>query len=74
MSGEPGTALPIMLQMAKASDDHFMWQRRFNALRQMYPCEHPCFVDRDGDWCLRDAIDYAIAACGFALAKDQEHG
>lgn len=56
---------PIMLEMAAADEAHQMWERRWRALGQMYAPARPCFVDRDGDWCLRDFLDYAGQACGF---------
>jgi hypothetical protein len=61
----PSPARPILLEMAEASDEHKKWERRWRALGQMYAREKPCFVDSDGDWCLRDFLDYAGAICGF---------
>jgi hypothetical protein len=59
---------PIMLEIAAADDTHQMWERRWNALKQMYAIER-CFADRDGKWGLRDFLDYAGEACGFARAS-----
>lgn len=56
-----------MLDMAKARDVHDMWERRLRALQAMYARERPCFVDRDGEWCLRDFLDYASEAMGYEL-------
>lgn len=56
---------PILLVMSEADSAHWKWARRWAALRRMYPVERPCFADRDGDWCLRDFIEYAGEACGF---------
>lgn len=61
----PAPARSILLEMAEASDEHKKWERRWRALGQMYAREKPCFVDSDGDWCLRDFLDYAGAICGF---------
>jgi hypothetical protein len=61
----PSDQRPIMLQIAAADEAHQMWERRWRALGQMYAPQRPCFVDRDGDWCLRDFLDYAGQACGF---------
>lgn len=59
------SAPSIMLEMASASDEHEMWERRWNALRQMYAIER-CFADSDGRWGLRDFLDYAGQACGYS--------
>lgn len=55
----------IILQVAAADDEQQMWERRWRALGQMYAPVRPCFVDRNGEWCLRDFLDYAGKVCGF---------
>lgn len=62
----------IMLEIAEADDEHQKWLRRCSALKQMYPPERPCFVDQDGDWCLRDFIDYAAQAMGDHLRANPD--
>lgn len=68
---EAGT---IMLQMAAADAEHQKWEGRWKALIQMYPRERPCFVDRDGDWCLRDALEYLGEVSGFAHQQETDNG
>jgi hypothetical protein len=58
-----------MLEIAAADDAQQMWERRWNALRQIYPIER-IFADRDGKWGLRDFLDYAGEVCGFAALAD----
>jgi hypothetical protein len=54
----------IHLEIAKADREHEKWERRFGALCQMYAVDRR-FVDRDGQWGLRDFLDYAGQVCGF---------
>jgi len=60
------TSRPIMLEIAAASNEHEMWERRYFALCQMYPIER-VFADRDGKWGLRDFLTYVHKAMGFRV-------
>ncbi len=56
--------MSIWLELVEATEIHEMWDRRLLALKAMYPTERPCFVDRDGDWCLRDFLNYTDKMMG----------
>jgi hypothetical protein len=60
--------MSIMLEIAEASAEQEMWERRYRALCQMYAIDR-CFVDRDGEWGLRDFLSYAASVCGFAQTQ-----
>jgi hypothetical protein len=59
----------IMLEMAAASREQEMWERRYKALCQAYPIER-IFADGDGHYGLRDFMDYAAEVCGFAATGE----
>lgn len=58
---------PIMLQVAKASDNHEMWERRFASIRCLasFADRPPEFADRDGKWSMAELMDYMASACGW---------
>ncbi len=61
---------PIILQIAKAIDDHDKWDRRHAALLNRYRGNHLSFADRDGIWSLNVYLDYVgQAAFGIRSAS-----
>jgi hypothetical protein len=73
VSDRPEGEAPIMLQIAAATEEQAMWERRWLALQQMYARER-CFVDRDGHWGLRCFLDYVGQICGFASLPIDKRG
>jgi len=61
---------PIMLQIARASDAHEMWARRFADIRCLpsFTARAPDFDDRDGKWSISELMDYMASACGWRPA------
>lgn len=61
---------PIMLQIARASDDHEKWERRFAAIRCLpsFTARAPDFDDQDGKWSISELMDYMASACGWKRA------
>ena len=55
----------IVLEIARASDEHELWALRFEKLKRVYPIER-IFHDDGGKWGLRDFLDYAGLACGWS--------
>lgn len=61
---------PIILQIAKASDDHEMWERRFAAISGLMSWNKaPEFADRDGKWSMAELLTYMASACGWKAAR-----
>lgn len=60
----------IMLEMAAATREQEMWERRFKVLYDTHPVWRS--ADTDGSWGLRDFLRYAGEICGFALLETQE--
>lgn len=57
---------PIILQIARASDDHEIWARRFRDVRRLPSFNRsPEFEDRDGEWSMAGLLDYMASACGW---------
>lgn len=57
----------IILEMAEASAEHEMWERRFYQFCRSYPSWRT--VDGDGSWGLRDLLVYIAHICGFDADK-----
>ena len=72
MPSEIPRGWPIMLQIAHADNIHQKWERRWSALVRMYAAKLPGFVDRDGEWCERELLDYMGYACGFTAYRPEE--
>jgi hypothetical protein len=53
----------IMLEMAAATREQEMWERRFKVLYALHPIWRT--ADNDGSWGLRDFLRYAGEVCGF---------
>lgn len=54
----------IILEMAAASEEHELWERRWNRCRQLYAQDLP-FADQGGRWGIRGLLTYMGKACGF---------
>lgn len=59
---------PIMLEMAEATREQEMWERRFQVLYHSHPVWRS--ADNDGCWGLRDFLAYAGQVCGFKFPPD----
>jgi hypothetical protein len=62
-----GVTRHIILEMAAASREQEMWERRFKVLYAQHPIWRT--ADNDGSWGLRDFLNYAGEVCGFAPAS-----
>jgi hypothetical protein len=65
---------PIHLQIARASEEHDMWRRRFAAVSSLkaFDDRPPEFADRDGRWSMAELLNYMASACGFARTEGRE--
>lgn len=61
---------PIMLEIAEATQEQKMWERRFYQFCKSYPSWRS--ADEDGPWGLRDLLVYIAPICGFDPAKVRE--
>lgn len=64
------TARSIILEMAAATREQEMWERRFKVLYHAHPIWRT--ADKDGSWGLRDFLRYAGAVCGFTPDRSGE--
>lgn len=56
----------IMLDMAKAEDDSKLWERRYDALINIYnERTGPFYADSHGKWTLADFLSYVGDVCGW---------
>lgn len=53
----------IVLEIAGATREQEMWERRFKVLYAQHPIWRT--ADNDGSWGLRDFLRYAGEVCGF---------
>lgn len=63
------TARSIMLEMAGATREQEMWERRFQYLCRVFEPDKR-FVDQNGKWGLRDFLAYAGDVCGFTKGTE----
>lgn len=61
------TGRHIILEIAAATREQEMWERRFKVLHAQHPIWRT--ADNDGSWGLRDFLNYAGEVCGFAPAS-----
>lgn len=62
---------PIILEMARAQENHEQFERRLIFLLDWYHGEEgspKSFVDRDGEWGTLDVLRYAAEVCGVSAS------